>query len=53
MSWIINLLKKNPSIIQIEKLANYMAHSKDEQGKYKNLIFFLYISFENDVMRIF
>jgi len=38
MSWVSSLLNRNPSIIQMEKLANYMAHSKDEQGKYKKIL---------------
>ena len=38
MSHISYLLNKNPSIKQMEILADYMAHSPDEQGKYKKIL---------------
>jgi hypothetical protein len=38
MGWVSNLLNRNPSIIQMERLANYMAHGLDEQGLYKKLL---------------
>jgi len=38
MSHTTNLLNKNPSIKQMEILADYMAHSPDEQQKYKKIL---------------
>ena len=38
MSHTSNLLNKNPTIKQMEKLADYMAHSPDEQQKYKKIL---------------
>ncbi len=37
MSWASNLHKKNPSLKQINELANTMAHSPEENLKYKKL----------------
>ncbi len=37
ISWVSDLLNKNPTIKQMEKLADYMAHSIGEQGKYKKI----------------
>jgi len=38
MSHISYLLNKNPTIKQKEILADYMAHSKEEQGKYNKIL---------------
>ena len=38
MSHTSYLLNKNPTIKQMEILADYMAHSTEEQGKYKKII---------------
>lgn len=38
ISWVSDLLNKNPTIKQMEKLADYMAHSPEEQGKYKKIL---------------
>lgn len=38
MSHITYLLSKNPNIKQMEKLADYMAHSPDEQQRYKKIL---------------
>ena len=38
MSHTSNLLNKNPTIKQMEKLADYMAHSPEEQQKYKKIL---------------
>jgi hypothetical protein len=38
MSWISALMKTNPTNIQMKKLANEMAHSKEEQSKYNKIL---------------
>ena len=38
MSHTSYLLNKNPTIKQMERLADYMAHSTDEQQKYKKIL---------------
>ena len=38
MSHITFLLNKNPTIKQMEILSNQMAHSPEEQGKYKKIL---------------
>ena len=38
MSWISALMKTNPTNIQMKKLANEMAHSKEKQSKYNKIL---------------
>jgi len=38
MSWISALMKTNPTNIQMKKLADEMAHSKEEQSKYNKIL---------------
>lgn len=38
ISWVSSLLNTNPTVKQMEILADYMAHSTEEQGKYKKLL---------------
>jgi hypothetical protein len=37
MSWISALMKKNPGKKEMKELAKQMAHSTDEQSRYKIL----------------
>ena len=38
ISWVSSLLNTNPTIKQMEILADFMAHSTEEQGKYKKIL---------------
>ena len=37
ISWISDLMKTNPREFEKERLADYMAHSKEEQSKYNKI----------------
>ena len=38
MSWIIALMKTNPTNKEMKELARQMAHSKDEQSRYNKVL---------------
>jgi len=38
MSWISSLMRRNPTIIELDELAYLMAHSPDEQRRYNKIL---------------